>query len=113
MKSFQDKELPHELFLGTRQETKISNTFANNMSREIKLSKSQISKIIQSGGSFGSSLANLGKKLLTSIAILLVRDNLPGFVNNFTSDATNKRERKIRGKGAVKAGKGFTLFISN
>ena len=102
MKSFQDEELPHELFLGTRQETKISNTFANNMSREIKLSKSQI-----------SSLANLGKKLLTSIAILLVRDNLPGFVNNFTSDATNKRERKIRGKGAVKAGKGFTLFISN
>ena len=81
MKSFQDEELPHELFLGTRQETKISNTFANNMSREIKLSKSQISKIIQSGGSFGSSLANLGKKLLTSIAILLVRDNLPGFVN--------------------------------
>ena len=39
------------------------------MSREIKLSKSQISKTIQSGGYFGSSLANLGKKLLTSIAI--------------------------------------------
>ena len=83
------------------------------MSREIKLSKSQISKIIQSGGSFGSSLANLGKKLLTKIAIFLVRDNLPGFVNNFTSNATTKRERKIRGKGAVRAGKGFTLFISN
>ena len=32
------------------------------MSTDIKLSKAQIFKIIQSGGSFGSWLANLGKK---------------------------------------------------
>ena len=55
-----DKELPHELFLTTRQTTKIRNTFANNMSTDKKLSKAQISKIIQSDGSFGSFLANLG-----------------------------------------------------
>ena len=30
-KNFQDGELPHELFLTTRQTTKIRNTFANNM----------------------------------------------------------------------------------
>ena len=50
-KNFEDEELPHELFLTTRQTTKIRNVFVNNMSRDIKLSKAQISNIIQSGGS--------------------------------------------------------------
>ena len=31
-KNFEEEELPHELFLTTRQETKIRNVFANNMS---------------------------------------------------------------------------------
>ena len=53
-KKFEDEVLLHELFLTTRQTTKIRNVFANNMSTNIKLSKTQISKIIQSGGSFGS-----------------------------------------------------------
>ena len=30
-KNFQDVEWPHELFLATRQKTKIRNAFANNM----------------------------------------------------------------------------------
>ena len=30
-----------------------------------------------------------------------------------TSSEKNKIERKISGKGVVRAGKGFTLFISN
>ena len=63
-KNFEEKELPHKLFPTTRQTTKIRNTFVNNMSTCIKLSKAQISKIIQSGGSFGSWLGNLGKKSL-------------------------------------------------
>ena len=53
-KKFVDEELPHELFLTTRQTTKIRNSFANKMSTDIKLSKAQISTTIQSGGSFGS-----------------------------------------------------------
>ena len=60
-KNSQDEELSYELFLTTRQTTKIRNVFANNRSIDIKLSKAQISKIIQSGESFGSWLANLGK----------------------------------------------------
>ena len=56
---FEDEELPHELFLTTRQTNKIINSFANNMSTDIKLSKTQISKIIQLGGSFGSWLCIL------------------------------------------------------
>ena len=34
-------------------------------------------------------------------------------VGNLTSKAINKFERKICGKGAVRAGKRFTLFILN
>ena len=43
----QDKEIARELFVITRQTTKIRNTFANNMSTDINLSKAQISKIIR------------------------------------------------------------------
>ena len=43
-KNFEDEELPHELFLTTRQTTKIKNVFAKNMSTDIKLSKVQIYK---------------------------------------------------------------------
>ena len=78
-----------------------------------KLSKAQISKTIQSGGPFGSWLSNLGKKAITNIAISLARDNLPGLVSNLTLNAKNKFGKEIRGKGAVIAGKGFTLFILN
>ena len=57
-KNFEDEELRHELFLTTRQRTKIRNVFSNNMATDIKFSKAQISKIIQSSGSFGSWLTN-------------------------------------------------------
>ena len=112
-KNFEDEELPHELFLTTRQITKIRNAFANNMSTDTNFSKAQISKIIQSGVSFGSRLANLGKKLLTNVAISSVRGNLPGLVSNLTSNIINKFERKISGKGAVRTGKRSTLFMSD
>ena len=44
---------------------------------------------------------------------ILPEKNLPGLVNNLTSKAINKFERKTLRKRAVKVGKGFTLFISN
>ena len=50
---------------------------------------------------------------ITDLAILLARDNLPGLVSNLASNAVNKFERKISGKGAVRGGKGYILFISN
>ena len=55
-KNFVYEELSHELFLTTKETTKIVNIFGNYMSTDIKLSKVQISKIIQSGRSFGSWL---------------------------------------------------------
>ena len=75
-KNFEDEELSHDLFLTTRQTTKVRNAFGNSMSIDIKLSQGEISKVILSGRSFGSSLGNLGKKTLTNIAITLARYNL-------------------------------------
>ena len=100
-----------ELFLTSRQITKTRNVFDKNISIDIKISEARISKIIQSLGSFGSWLGNLGKKVIRDLAIPLARDNLPGLVSNLASNAINKFERKISGKGAVRAGKGFTLFV--
>ena len=88
----------HELFLTTKQTVKIRNVFGNNMSTDIKLSKTKTSEIIQSDGSFGSCLGNLGKKELTNIAFPLARENLPGLVSNLTSNAINTFERKVSGK---------------
>ena len=50
LKMFNGNNLPHELLLTTREKTKIRNAFNNNMSTDLKLSKAQINKIIQSGG---------------------------------------------------------------
>ena len=49
LKMFNENNLPHELLLTTRKKTKLRNGFNSNMSTDLKLSKSQISKIIQSG----------------------------------------------------------------
>ena len=46
LKMFNVKDLPHELLLTTRQKTKLRNTFNNNMSTNLKLSRAQICKII-------------------------------------------------------------------
>ena len=47
-KNFEDEEFPHVLILTTRETPEMRNAFANNMSADIKLSKSQIPNIIQS-----------------------------------------------------------------
>ena len=55
-KNFNKEELPRELFLTTRQITKLRNKIENNMSADMKLSKAQIKKIIMSGSGLGSIL---------------------------------------------------------
>ena len=69
------------------------------MSTDIKLSKAHISKIIQSGGSFGSWFGNLGKKALKNIVIPLARGYLPGLVSNLASCAINNLKKKKKWKG--------------
>ena len=50
IKNFNKDELPHESLLTTRQNTKLRNAINNNLATDIKLSKAQIKKLIQSGG---------------------------------------------------------------
>ena len=64
LKMFNGNNLPHELLLTTRQKTKVTNAFNNYMSTDLKLSKAQISKIIQSGGFLGSLLSKLAGPLM-------------------------------------------------
>ena len=54
---FNGNNLSYELLLTTRQKAKVRNGFNNNISTDLKLSKAQISKIIQSGGFLGSLLS--------------------------------------------------------
>ena len=61
LKMFNGNDLLHELLLTARQKTKLRNSFNNNMSTDLKLSKAQISKTIQSGGFLGRLLDPLLK----------------------------------------------------
>ena len=74
-KMFDGNNLPHELSLTTRQKTKLRNAFNNNMSADIKLSKAQISKMIQSGGFLRSLLSKLAGPLMI-VAIPLAKNVL-------------------------------------
>ena len=72
LKMFDGNNLPHELLLTTGQKTKLRNAFNNNMSTDTKLSKAQISKIIQSGGFLASLLSKL-VGLLMKVALPLAK----------------------------------------
>ena len=69
LKMFNGNNLLNELLLTTRQKAKVRNAF-NNMSTDLKLSKPQISKIIQSGEFLGLLLSKLPGPLM-KIAIPL------------------------------------------
>ena len=72
LKMFNGNDLLHELLVTTRQKTKLRNAFNNNMSTDLKLSRAQISKIIQSGGFLGSLLSKLAGPLM-KVAIPLAK----------------------------------------
>ena len=72
---FNENDLPHELLLTTRQKSKLRNAFNNNMSTDIKHSKAQISKLIQSGGFLVSLLNKLAGPLMKA-AIPLAKNIL-------------------------------------
>ena len=52
---------PYELLLINRQIVNLRKAFANNSSTDMKLSKTQLSKMIQSGGFIGGLLGPLLK----------------------------------------------------
>ena len=104
---FDGNDLPHELLLATRQKTKLKNAFNNNMSTDLKLSKTQIFKILQSGGFLGSLLNKLAGPLI-KVAIPLAKHALAPLGITAAASAIDARIRKkIHGSGTT------TLIISN
>ena len=75
LKMFHENSLSHKLLLTTRQKTKLRNAFNSNMSTDLKLSKAQTSKIIQSGAFLGSLLSKLAG-LLMKVVIPIAKNVL-------------------------------------
>ena len=104
---FNGNDLPHELLLTTRQRTKLRNAFNNNMSTDVKLSKAQMSKIIQSGGFLGLLLSQLAGPLM-KVAVPLAKNILaPLGITAAASAIDAGIQKKIHGSGTT------TLIISN
>ena len=75
IKNFNKDELSHELSLTTRQNTKLRNAINNNLATDIKLSKAQIKKLIQSEGFLGKLLSKLAGPLM-KVALSLAKNGL-------------------------------------
>ena len=75
IKNLNKDELPHELLLITRQNAKLRNAINNNLVTDMKLSKAQIKKLIQSGGFLGNLLSKLAGPLM-KVAMPLVKNVL-------------------------------------
>ena len=105
LKMFDGYNLPYDLT--TRQKTQPRNAFNNNMSTDLKLSRAQISKIIQSGGFLGSLLSKLAGPLM-KVAIPLAKNVLAPLGITATVSAIDAEiQTKIHGWGTT------TLIISN
>ena len=111
LKMFNGNNLPHELLLTARQKIKIRNAFNNNTSTDIKFSKAQINKIIQSGGFVGRLLGPLlktGLPLTSNVIKPLAKSVLiPLGLTAAASAADAGIHKKILGSGIT------TLIISN
>ena len=101
LKMLDGNDLPHELLLTTRQRIKLRNTFNNDMSTDIKLSKAQTSKIIQSGGFLGSLLSKLADPLM-KVAVPLAKNILALLGITAAASAIDAGiQKKIHGSGTL------------
>ena len=104
---------PHELLLTNRQVANIRKAFAKNTSTDIKLSKTQLSKMIQSGGFLGKLLGPLlrtGLPLMKSVIKPLAKSVLiPLGLTSAAAAADARIHKKILGSGHNNT----TLIISN
>ena len=94
---------PHELLLTNRQVANIRKAFANHLSTDIKFSKPQLSKMIQSGGFLGKRLCPLlkpGLPLIKSVIKPLAKSILiPLGLTAAASAADAGIHKKILGSG--------------
>ena len=99
IKNFNKDELPHELLLTTRQNTKLRNAINNNLATDIKLSKAQIKKLIQSGGFLGKLLSKLAGPLM-KVALPLPKNVLATLgLTAAMSAIDGSIQKKIHGSG--------------
>ena len=99
IKNFSKDELPHELLLTTRQNTKLCNAIDNNLATAIKLSKAQIKKLIQSGGFLCKLLCKLAGPLM-KVALLLAKNVLaPLGLTAAISAIDGSIQKKMHGSG--------------
>ena len=99
IKNFNKNELLHELLLTTRQNTKLRNAINNNLATDIKLSKAQTKKLIQSGGFLGKLLSKLACPLM-KVAMPLAKNVLaPLGLTAAMSAIHGTTQKKIRGSG--------------
>ena len=103
---FNGNNLPHELFLTQRQITKLRNAIGNNFQTDIKLSKAQISSIIQSGGFLGKIIGPLLKAGLPLLKSVIKPLGLLG-LTAASSAIDAGVQKQIYGSGTT------TLVISN
>ena len=98
-----ETNFPHKLLLTHRQVVNLQKAFANYLSTNIKLSKTQVSKMIQSGGSFGRLLDPLlktGLPLITNVIKLLAKSILiPPGLTAAASAADAGINKRILGSG--------------
>ena len=98
---------PHELLLTNRQVANICKAFAKNTSTDVKLSKTQLSKMIQSGGFLGNLLGKLAGPLM-KVAMPLAKNALaPLGISAAMSAIDGSIKKKMFGSGTT------TLIISN
>ena len=98
---------PHQLLLTNRQVANIRKAFAKNTSNDIKLSKTQLSKMIQSGGFLGNLLGKLAG-LLMKVAMPLAKNVLaPLGISAAISAIDGSIKKKMLGAGTT------TLIILN
>ena len=87
------------MLLTTRQNTKLRNTINNNLATDIKLSKAQIKKLIQSRGFLGKLLSKLAGPLM-KVALPLAKNVLaPLGLTAAMSAIDGSIQKKIHGSG--------------
>ena len=104
IRNFNKDEDPHELLLTTRQNTKLRNAINDNSATDIKLSKTQIKKIMQSGGFLGKLLSKLVGPLM-KVAMPLAKNVLvPLGLTAAMSAIGGSMQKKIHGWATKGAG---------
>ena len=78
-KSNDNSNFPHKLLLTNRQVANIRKAFANNLSTDVKSSKTQLLKMSQSGGFLGNLLSKLACPLM-KVAMPLAK-NVQDYLN--------------------------------